>query len=217
MGGTPFANRIRLGIAGIIMVAWLAACVQPIEPTPTPMPPSPTVFLTPTPIPPPDNPPSFPPVAISSWLEQNLGASVNDLSILMQFQIGSDGLFDDILGYTFNDGAGQTCAGFAQAIAATATVLTSDYQCRPEGTPVIIGTIPFALLNGQFYLAIYGYIDPTITPAAGGVAAEFADGSNITQLLIGGSFVMLRPQLDAPIQLVVADTGGNTVTIVPIR
>jgi hypothetical protein len=185
----------------------LGACVQPIAPTPTPIPPTPTVFFTPTP--PPIEQPRFPPNVVAQWLQANTPNTpvVNNLVITMQYQIN----LDDILGFTFQDGAGQNCAGFAQTTIATLTVWLSDYRCVPVGAQLAAGQVPFALTSGDFFTAIYGWVDRSLFPGASAVAIEYPDGRSNNQLLTEGTFVILQEGISLSPTLFVIDTNGNLV------
>lgn len=203
MGGAVAQRILRLALA-LCLVTFLGACVQPIAPTPTPIPPSPTVFVTPTP--PPIEQPRFPPNVITEWLQQNMGVTViNNLVVTMQYQIN----LDDIVGFTFQDGAGQQCAGFAQTTAATLTVWISDYRCVPNGALLAVGQSPFALTSGDFFTAIYGWVDMGLTPSASAVAIEYPDGKSNNQLLTSGSFVILQAGVSLSPMLYVIDPNDN--------
>lgn len=196
---------------GIVLSAMIAACVQPIEPTPIP---SPTILPSATPpVPATDTAPTFPPQAISLWIQTNLGDTVNNIDLFTEFQAGPD----HIIGFTYQNAADDTCAGFVLTTLATSTIWNGDRRCAPRGTAVIVAPLVFALTNNEFYVATYGWINPDVVANAGGVAIQFPDGSSVNQLLISNGFVILRQGLDFPTQLVVADTNGNLLTTVPIQ
>jgi hypothetical protein len=173
-----------------------------------------------SPTPPPPIEETFPPDIIAAWLQVDSNVSaVNNMRIFTQYKIGANGLFDDIIGFLFQDNGGQTCAGFAQTTAATATVWNATFSCVPPGIPLIVGSpSPFQLIsNGEFYTALYGYVDPSLNPSAGGVAFEFTNRPGVGQNLINGGFVYLHPGIEFPYRLSVVDTGGNLLLQVPIQ
>lgn len=199
MGG-----KKRLYLVAIATMSILSACVQPIEPTPIP---APTVASSPTPPAAPVTGATFPPELISNWLLQNFGLAATNLNLFTQLQVGPD----NVVGYTFLDATGQTCAGFVLVTPAPPTIWNGDLRCVPVGNPVIVAPLLFALTNNEIYVAVYGYIDPAVAPNAGGVAATFPDGGSITQLLTESGFVMLRQGLQFPNLLYVIDTSGNSL------
>ncbi|MFP4320958.1 MAG: hypothetical protein ACLFTK_00745 [Anaerolineales bacterium] len=192
------------------MLCWLAACVQPIQPTPTP---APTAIASPTPPAPPPTGPTFPPDTVGTFLAVNYGASPSDLTLFTQFSVGPD----EIMGYRYTDATGQTCAGFAQAAANPPTVWNADFRCSPPGTQLTAGSTLFALTNGEFYVVAFGYVDPNTAPNANAYAVTFPNGDALTNLLTNNGFVALRPGLDLPTQVNIITPEGNTVLTAPLQ
>ena len=223
MGGT----RRTVLWSGLVlaMVLLAAACVQPAadEAAVATAPPAPTtaggvviatpIPMTPTPPVAPVQGPTFPPDVIAQWLLANLGVTANGLTPFTQLQVGPD----DIVGYTFQDSAGNSCVGFAQTTASTLQVWNGDYRCFAPGTPAIAAPLLFALTNNEFYVASYGYVDPALAPTANAVAVQFPDGSSVNANLSNGGFVVLRQGLDFPTQAIAIEPTGNTVTTIPVQ
>ena len=209
MGGTRFAG---LGLV-IVMVFFISACVQPIEPTPV-APPATVFVASPTPPAPPPSGPSFPPQAITDWLAANLAVVAVNLTPFIQLPVGPD----DIVGYNFQDAAGNSCVGFAQTTASTTQVWNADYRCYGADTQALAAPLLFALTNNEFYAAGFGYVNITLLPTAANVTVVFPDGNNVTTpILGGGGFVMLRPGLELPIQAVVWDNANNQLITVQVQ
>jgi len=201
----------RVGVV-IVVIVMLSACVKPMEPTPTPGPP--TIPPTLTPITGQVQAPSgFPPGLIAAWL-QSQGITVSNLTPFTQIQLGPD----DLIGFSFNDAAGQLCAGVVQVIMATQQILTSQVACQPVGTTAVVGNLLFGLTNnGSPYVATFGYVDLAVAPNAGGVSVVFPDGTSKNQLLTNNGFVVTQPGFSFPSQAVIMEQNGNLITIVPLQ
>lgn len=216
----------------------LAACVRPVEPTPTPgaaSPPpvipetttapvgqpspsvaatqpeqsvQPTIAATPAPV---QTGASVPIEAIQQWL-QGYGVAASNLAVFREQVLSTD----TIVGFTLNDPAGQSCVGIIQALAGV--ILTGDVRCYPAGTAVLTGTLPFAVTaNNEFYVAIYGYALPQLAPGATAVSVLFPDSSSLETTLSNSGFILLQPGVIFPALAVVIDAGGNTVATVPFQ
>jgi hypothetical protein len=209
VGGTRIA---WFGLV-IIMVLFVSACVQPIEPTPGGSVATPFV-ASPTPPAPPPQGPNFPPDVISQWIGANLGTTASGLTLFYQVPVGPN----DLVGYTFQDASGLTCVGFAQTTAATFQVWNADYRCYTTETQAIAAPLLFALTNNEFYAAGFGYVNTTLVSGASGVTMIFPDGNNVTTPIFGnGGFVMLRPGLELPTQAVVVDGSGTPLITVDVQ
>lgn len=199
-----YGQAMRRLTLALVMTLFAAACVQPIQPTPTPAPPSPTPFISPTP--PPTVEPVLPTNNISAWIQQNFGVGVQTLQLFTQFEVGPD----TMVGYTFLNPGGQTCVGWALTTLDGSTVWNADFRCAQASTTVV-GSSVLALTNNEFYVAVFGYVDPATIPNANAMAAVFPNGESVNTFLTQNSFVQLRQGLDFPTRVVIIDAGGNNL------
>jgi|GEM_PF-6396838 len=202
----------RLHVAFLLSVL-LAACVQPIQPTPTFAPP--TVTPVPSPTPPPTVEPTLPADPLIAWLFEIYGVSPTNFQFFKQLQVNQD----NIVGYTFTDSQAQTCVGWALTTLDGQTIWNGDYRCL-AGLPALAGSTLFALTNNEVYVITFGYLNPETYPTVSTVAATFPNSTNVgaNDMPTNGGFIILQQGFDFPIRVDAIDQSGNTVeSNLPIR
>ncbi|MBZ0308823.1 MAG: hypothetical protein K8I82_22340 [Anaerolineae bacterium] len=206
MGSRP-KGIVLICLIGMV----LAACVKPVDPTPTPRPTD--IPPLPTPTQPVILGPTFPPETITAWVQTTFGITPTGLIPFMQLQIGPD----DVVGYTYQDASGQQCAGVILTTASTGQIWNGHTRCVPAGTGIIAVPALLALTNGEPYIATYIYVDPGILPGASAVAIQFPDGSSLPtnnqdSLLRNNGYVGMKAGFDFPSLVIITDQGGNILS-----